>query len=170
MAAQSDYTVAPENSGATLEKGDDMRGVTKVLMSTLLLLPALSYAGAEGNAPQVTHLLSWTQGLWGLGAAVAVMLLGAIAGVPAGTPAPPLEGIALAAALNWLPGLFGSGPPFVQNLLALFLFGWLVSFVVMFSGLVNSGWRDWRRFSFIELSVDLVRKLRRAAGSRFMGK
>jgi len=139
-----------------------MRGVVKVLMSTLLLLPALSFA-AEGHAPQVTHLLTWTQGLWGVGAAVAVMLLGAIAGVPVGTPTPPLEGIALAAALNWLPGMFASSPPFVQNVLALFLFAWLASFVVMFSGLDNTGWRDWRRFSFIELYVDLVRNLQRAA-------
>jgi hypothetical protein len=91
------------------------------------------------------------------------MLLGAIAGVPVGTPTPPLEGIALAAALNWLPGMFASSPPFIQNLLALLLFGWLASFVVMFSGLVNNGWRDWARFSFVEMYVDLVRKLRRAA-------
>jgi hypothetical protein len=141
-----------------------MRGVAKVLMSTLLLLPALSFA-AGGHAPQVTHLMTWTQSLWGVGAAVAVMLLGAIAGVPEGTPTPPLEGIALAAALNWLPSMFASSPPILQNVLALFLFAWMASFVVVFSGLVNSGWRDWRRFSFIELYVDLIRKLRRAAAT-----
>jgi hypothetical protein len=141
-----------------------MRGVVKVLMGALLLMPALSFAsGADGSSHEVTHLMTWTQGVWGVGAAVAVMLLGAIAGVPVGTPMPPVEGIVLAAALNWLPGMFASmgAPFFVQNIVAMLLFAWLASFVTVFVGFLTSGrWGQLGQFSFIALA-SFARKTRR---------
>lgn len=138
-----------------------MQTLVKMASCALLMLPALSFAiTVDNSASGVVPLLAWELSPWGTWAALAIVILGGIAGTPVGTPWPFLDGAMLAGGFIWLPPLCEGSPPFVQNVVAVLLLVWASTFIVMFFRLLKP-WREWDTFSFLEVSFGVYRIIRR---------
>jgi hypothetical protein len=148
-----------------------MRNLVKMSLCGLLMLPALNVAIAVEHstaASGVAPLLAWALGPCGVWAGLGFLILGGIAGTPVGTPWPFLDGVALSACLQWLPGLCVGSPTYAQNAVAVLLLLWAVGFFTMFFRLVKP-WREWDTFSFLELLFALNRIIRRKTKTAVSG-
>lgn len=140
-----------------------MSKIIKMSWCAVLAMPALSFAAtANVLSTHATPLMGGLLGLGGILAATACLVLGAIAGLPVGTPTPALEGVSLAGCIHFMP-LIAVGddwPPCVQNMAVVLTLIWVVTFLAMFSGIFIK-WRDWDSFSFIELPFSGIRRINR---------
>jgi hypothetical protein len=140
----------------------------KMSWCALLVMPALSFAAtANIITTHATPLMGGMFGFWGIMAATACLILGAIAGLPVGTPTPAIEGVSLAGCIHFMPliALGDSWPPSIQNAAVILTLLWTVTFLIMFSGVVIK-WRDWESFSFMELPLTGIRMKRRMTRQR----
>jgi hypothetical protein len=145
-----------------------MSKIIKMSWCALLVMPALSFAATANTiTTHATPLMGEMLGFWGIMAAAACLILGAIAGMPVGTPTPALEGVSLAGCIHFMPliALGDSWPPCIQNAAVILTLVWMVTFLAMFSG-VFIKWRDWESFSFVELPLTGIRIMRRMARQR----
>lgn len=144
--------------------GFNMRAFMKPALAALLMLPLLSFATVAHlgeSTSTATPLLAWALGPWACVLGAAALLLGAITGLGP-SPWPALEGVALAAGLNWWPSMFTDSSPFAQSGLVLVLVVWMATFVWMNVRWHLAGIRGWDRFSFLELFGQLKRLKGRA--------
>ena len=145
-----------------------MSKIIKMAWCALFVMPAMSLAATANTiTTHATPLMGEMLGFWGIMAATACLILGAIAGLPVGTPTPAIEGVALAGCIHFMPliALGDSWAPSVQNMAVILTLIWAATFLIMFSGAFVK-WRDWESFSFVELPLSGIRIMRRMARQR----